>query len=181
MRTTPFGPVAVVWTSAGGRPRLTAVVLSQAGLSAEKRVSELFPDAGASACPAIDAVCSDITASLNGRSVRFSLGLVQLDLCPPFQQEVLRANCRIPRGSVSTYGLLATHLGRPGAARAVGNALAGNPFPIVIPCHRVIRSDRIPGGYGGGRWMKRTLLKGEGVKFDSGGRIMPDSMHYGSS
>jgi len=56
-------------------------------------------------------------------------------------------------------------LGTPGAGRAVGNALARNPFPLVIPCHRAVRSDGALGGYQGGVQMKRKLLALEGVAF----------------
>ena len=69
-------------------------------------------------------------------------------------------------GSVSTYRLVSAYVGIPNGARAVGNALAGNPFPIIVPCHRAIRSDRHIGGYGGGPEMKRALLEKEGMNFN---------------
>jgi methylated-DNA-[protein]-cysteine S-methyltransferase len=65
-------------------------------------------------------------------------------------------------------------LGCPRAARAVGTALANNPFPIIIPCHRTIRADGTPGGFGGGIMMKRNLLEMEGVRFDPRGRVIMD-------
>ncbi|MFH1910729.1 MAG: MGMT family protein, partial [Pseudomonadota bacterium] len=80
----------------------------------------------------------------------------------------------IPRGRVMTYGGLAAKLGLPGGARAVGNALAGNPFPLVIPCHRVVRSGGDLGGFGGGTDMKKALLMLEGVVFDRQGRVLPE-------
>lgn len=64
-----------------------------------------------------------------------------------FQRGVLEVTARIPFGEVRSYGWIAKALGDPGAARAVGTALASNPIPLVIPCHRVIRSDGTPGGY----------------------------------
>ena len=73
-----------------------------------------------------------------------------------------------------TYGGLAARMGVPGGARAVGNAMAGNPFPLVVPCHRVIRGDGSLGGFGGGLKMKRALLEMEGVRFDSRGRVLPE-------
>jgi methylated-DNA-[protein]-cysteine S-methyltransferase len=178
IQSTPFGPVVVLWSSIRRRAKVTRIILSRPGLPAVRKASTLFPDVGVSTCPVIDAVCSDIVATLNGKRIRFSLGLAQLDLCPPFQQAVLRAEHGIPCGSVSTYRLLAMHLGKPAAARAVGNALATNPFPIIIPCHRAIRSDRALGGYQGGLTMKRALLEGEGVRFGADGRVLMDSMHY---
>jgi methylated-DNA-[protein]-cysteine S-methyltransferase len=180
VQSTSFGPVAVLWSASRGSPRLVRIILSRPGVSADKRISELFPDAESSTCSVIEAVCTDIGASLTGQKVRFSLDITQLDLCPPFQQAVLRAEHAIPRGSVSTYRLLARHLGRPSAARAVGNALACNPFPIIVPCHRAIRSDRTLGGYQGGLKMKRALLETEGIVLDPKGRVLVEALHYGT-
>lgn len=88
-----------------------------------------------------------------------------------FQERVLRMESRIPRGMVSTYARIAIKLHCPGAARAVGGALAHNPFPVIIPCHRVVRSDGSPGGYAGGADMKKQLLELEGIEFDRHGRV----------
>ena len=113
-----------------------------------------------------------------GDDVRFSLDIARLDLCTEFQQKVLLAEYRIPHGSVSTYQRIAAHLGKPNRARAVGTALASNPFPIIIPCHRAIRSDGMLGGYQGGLKMKRTLLEQEGVQFDQAGKAIIGRIHY---
>ena len=80
-----------------------------------------------------------------------------------FQCLVWRATAEIPFGSTVSYGELARRVGKPGAARAVGGAMAANPLPILIPCHRVIAADGGPGGYGGGLELKRRLLSHEGV------------------
>jgi len=101
-----------------------------------------------------------------------------MDLCSDFQQDVLRAEHGIPRGSVSTYQRIANHLDRPKGARAIGTALATNPFPIIVPCHRAIRSDRSLGGYQGGLEMKRTLLEMEGIDFDDTGRVVTMDFFY---
>jgi methylated-DNA-[protein]-cysteine S-methyltransferase len=90
----------------------------------------------------------------------------------------LRAEHGIPRGQVSTYQLLAAFIGRPKAARSVGTALATNPFPIIIPCHRAVRSDRSLGGFQGGLLMKRAWLEQEGIGFDTSGRVQVDSFFY---
>jgi methylated-DNA-[protein]-cysteine S-methyltransferase len=79
-----------------------------------------------------------------------------------FQEQVLRYTYEIPYGQVFSYGEIAKQLGKPGAARAVGTALARNPIPIVIPCHRVIGSDRGLHGFGGGLNVKAFLLTLEG-------------------
>lgn len=85
-----------------------------------------------------------------------------------FQARVLELVSKIPKGRVTTYKELARALGCPKACRAVGNALAGNPRPLEIPCHRVVRSDSRLGGYRFGRERKVRLLAGEGVKIEGG-------------
>ena len=82
-----------------------------------------------------------------------------------FQIKVWNAISKIPKGRVKTYKELARSIRKPKASRAVANACGKNPFPIKIPCHRVIRSDGRLGGYSGkgGVKTKRKLLRGEGV------------------
>ena len=82
-----------------------------------------------------------------------------------FQIKVWNAISKIPKGKVKTYKELARSIRKPKAARAVANACGKNPFPIKIPCHRVIRSDGRLGGYSGkgGIKTKRKLLRNEGV------------------
>jgi methylated-DNA-[protein]-cysteine S-methyltransferase len=77
----------------------------------------------------------------------------------------------IPRGKISTYARIAAALGMPRGARAVGYSLANNPFPLVIPCHRAVRSDGTLGGFQGGLSMKRALLECEGIPFTVSGRV----------
>jgi len=92
---------------------------------------------------------------------------VALDLrgCSPFERRVLGVVRRIPRGKTRTYAQVAEHAGHPGAARAVGRVMAKNPIPLLVPCHRVVRSDGGLGGYsGGGLKVKRRLLALEGAK-----------------
>lgn len=90
---------------------------------------------------------------------------VDLARVTPFQRSVLTAIRAIPVGSVWTYARVAQEIDKPGASRAVGQALGRNPVPIVIPCHRVIASDGSLGGYsaGGGLASKRLLLRLEGA------------------
>lgn len=96
-----------------------------------------------------------------GRRRQFDL---EVDLTPlrPFHRAVLEACARVPFGGASTYGELAATIGRPGAARAVGNALGANPIPLIVPCHRILAAGRRIGGYGGGLDVKRALLRLEG-------------------
>lgn len=104
-----------------------------------------------------------------GHHVRFSLSLLAWPSTSAFTRSVWDGLARVPYGTVITYGELALDIGRPRAARAVGNALNQNPFPIVVPCHRVVSSTDI-GGYGGGTRVKRQLLALEGVYYDADGR-----------
>ncbi len=98
-----------------------------------------------------------------GKKVKFGLNELDFTGVTPFFREVYRAAFKIPHGRVSTYGALAQAAGSPGASRAVGQAMAKNPLPIVIPCHRVLRGDGRLGGFAGGLEQKRALLKLEGV------------------
>jgi methylated-DNA-[protein]-cysteine S-methyltransferase len=88
---------------------------------------------------------------------------VDLSLAGEFGVRTLRATAKIPYGAVTTYRDLAVRVGSPRAARAIGNALGSNPVPIVVPCHRVLRSGGGLGGYGGGVERKTVLLRLEGA------------------
>ncbi|MBN2621668.1 methylated-DNA--[protein]-cysteine S-methyltransferase [candidate division WOR-3 bacterium] len=107
----------------------------------------------------------------NGKEMTFDLDVLDTSTVYPFQYLVLKAEHVIPYGRVSTYGALARRIKRAGAARAVGMALARNPFPIVIPCHRTVRADGSIGGFQGGTDMKRRLLELEGVLFTAQGKV----------
>jgi methylated-DNA-[protein]-cysteine S-methyltransferase len=80
-----------------------------------------------------------------------------------FRREVLRATAEIPYGETASYKDVATRAGSPGAVRAAGSALATNPLPIVVPCHRVLRTGGGLGGYAGGLEAKTALLHLEGA------------------
>lgn len=84
---------------------------------------------------------------------------------PPFHQSVWKACCEIPRGEVRTYGWIAQRVGKPKAARAVGQALGKNPFAPTVPCHRVVGANGRLTGYSGrgGVARKRRMLRAEGV------------------
>ncbi len=181
IKKTPLGSVCIVWSGSQDRPLIVHVLLSKPALSAEKQAAKLFPAARLSSCADIDAMADSIKAYLEGDHVRFSLSLVGLSHFSKFQQSVLRAQHGIPRGSVSTYGLIAAHVGVPGGARAVGNVMAANPFPLIIPCHRTVLSNLHIGGFQSGAKMKRTLLKREGVMFDKAGKVICKRLHYGSA
>jgi methylated-DNA-[protein]-cysteine S-methyltransferase len=110
---------------------------------------------------ATDEVRRELEEYFEGRRSRFEVP-VDRRLIRGIARDVLRATSRIPFGTTSTYGEIANRIGKPRAARAVGNALGSNPIPIVIPCHRVLRSGGALGGYGGGVERKQLLLALEG-------------------
>jgi methylated-DNA-[protein]-cysteine S-methyltransferase len=82
----------------------------------------------------------------------------------PFRRQVLEECASIPAGETRTYAWLAEQAGRPRAARAAGRVMATNPWPLLIPCHRVLGSDGSLHGYGGGLAMKEALLRAEGAQ-----------------
>jgi O-6-methylguanine DNA methyltransferase len=131
-----------------------------------KEEAEAHLAASASGDPASRDIADDLPELLQkyalGQNVDFS---VPLDLWPAtsFFLDVWHATSEIPRGETRSYGWLAAHVGRPGAARAVGMAMQRNPVPIIVPCHRVLAANGGLGGYGGGLDLKRTLLRLEGV------------------
>ncbi len=174
---TAVGQVRLVWLHAASGPKVQRILLpgdprSDAAIRGEMPSVQNPRDKG------IRTLIAGIQSFLRGHDVHFDTGLLDLDRCPPFQRRVLLAEYGIPRGYVSTYGRIARYLGNPGAARAVGNALAHNPFPLVIPCHRALRSDGRPGGFQAGRDMKRRLLEMEGVRFREDGRAIMDRVWY---
>lgn len=105
----------------------------------------------------LDRVRRELDSYFNGGLREFDLDL-DWSLVGPFARRVLRRTSRIPYGSVASYGQVADGVGTPRGARAVGNALGSNPIPVVVPCHRVVRTGGAMGGYGGGVTRKRWLL-----------------------
>ncbi|MHB8145893.1 MAG: methylated-DNA--[protein]-cysteine S-methyltransferase [Vulcanimicrobiaceae bacterium] len=90
--------------------------------------------------------------------------VIDISSLTAFEQAALRAAARIPPGEVRSYGWVASQIGRPRAARAVGRAMARNPLPLLLPCHRVVDSTGDLHNYGYGLEMKATLLRMEGYR-----------------
>lgn len=178
VRQTRLGPIAILWSIHEGQPKIFRIILMNRRSTTNRLSHALLGSTKADTRREIDKVADLIEAFLHGQDVHFSLEIIHLDICSDFQRNVLLTEYGIPRGQVSTYGLIAAFLGRPLAARAVGAALAKNPFPIIIPCHRAIRSDRTLGGFQGGLVMKRALLDMEGIRFDDAGRVMVKDFYY---
>jgi O-6-methylguanine DNA methyltransferase len=120
-----------------------------------------------------------VNARLYGSGGKSNKVAVELDQLPDFERQVLLKVLEIPRGEVRPYAWVAAELGRPLAVRAVGNAVARNPIPFVIPCHRVVRSDGRIGNYGaGGPVAKRAVLESEGVDTDEMERLPNKGIRY---
>jgi methylated-DNA-[protein]-cysteine S-methyltransferase len=110
----------------------------------------------------LDPVRRELDEYFSGRRLEFDLP-IDWSLTAGFTQRVLRATARVPYGSVSTYRQMASAAGNERAVRAAGNALGANPIPIVVPCHRILRTGGALGGYGGGLPRKEFLLRLEGA------------------
>ena len=131
--------------------------------SVERRVKRAFPEArpGAGLLPGL---VRAVRAYFKGRPAKFDVRL-DLDGFSEFRRRVLRACRGIPRGRTATYADLARSAGSPRAARAAGSAMANNPLPLIVPCHRVVRSDGSLGEFSSpeGPRLKRRLLQLEGA------------------
>jgi O-6-methylguanine DNA methyltransferase len=155
---SPLGPLYMAATARG---------LCRISIGGDERAFlarlESFSNAGRD--PQQLALAADqLRAYFENPSFAFDLPL-DLAGVTPFQHRVLMAACAIPAGTVWTYRRLAETVGNPKASRAVGQAMAHNPVPIVVPCHRVVGSDGSLTGYGGGEGVatKRWLLRLEGA------------------
>jgi methylated-DNA-[protein]-cysteine S-methyltransferase len=175
---TPFGTLGMVWQSSVASVKVQRVFLPSPPAEAEGRIVASYAGSKPASCPPIDELCQQVGRFLQGQAVQFDMQVLALDQCSPFQRRVLLAESQIPRGWVSTYGRIAKQIACPGGARAVGRALANNPFPIIIPCHRAIRSHGSLGGFQGGLGMKRALLQLEGVEFSGVDRVVMNRVYY---
>jgi len=157
MFDTPFGRIGVVATARG----LRQVVLPpnpESQISNGRCQSRTLCRGSAPAAGALAARAErEIRDYLAGRRRTFAVA-VDLGAVPPFQRKALSGARKVPYGKTVTYGELARRVGRPRAARAVGQAMAHNPVPLVVPCHRVVASGGGLGGFGGGLDLKRRLL-----------------------
>ena len=168
-----LGDIGVVWHSGGASPSVVRVMLPCLDSPTADRIRKYYPDAVEEIDGGPGKFCGMIGAYLEGKPGGFPLDALAADRCPEFQRRVLCETIRIPRGRVTSYGELAKAIGATGAARAVGTALATNPFPLIIPCHRVVRAGGYLGQFGGGTAMKASLLLLEGVVMDDRERIPP--------
>jgi len=161
--SSPLGPVMAA--STGGA--LTDLSIGVGEAAFLERLARRFAAAPVWSPGLFAALFAELEGYLGGASVTFSMGLDPGGT--NFEKKVWRELLKIPRGRVASYGEVARAVGLPGGARAVGRACGANPIPIIIPCHRVVRSDGSLGGYSAGEGrrgleIKRALLELEGLR-----------------
>jgi len=159
---TVIGRCVIAWGARG----IACVQLPEASEPATRaRVLQRFPRAKEAPPPSEAKRARDrIIAHLRGEPGDLASVPLDMDLVPPFHRRVYEAARRIPWGATMTYGALAARTGAAGSARAVGQALARNPFAIIVPCHRVVAAGGRTGGFSanGGVLTKSRLLAIEG-------------------
>jgi O-6-methylguanine DNA methyltransferase len=158
---SPVGPLRVAWNGRGvstveeapSDEAFEARFLARTGRAARRR----------------EALPGELARKIERRLAGDRHNRIDLDLrgTTEFERAVWMKALEIPRGEVRPYGWIAAEIGRPKAVRAVGTALGHNPVPLIVPCHRVVRSDGMIGQYSlGGPHNKRTILAGEGADPD---------------
>jgi len=156
---SPFGELLVASTPKG------VVQLSLHGYDQNETLEELARKVSPRMFESpkrLDAVRKQLDEYFEGKRRSFDVGL-DWQLSHGFALRVLKATARIPYGAVSSYREMAQKAGNVRATRAAGNALGGNAIPVIVPCHRVLRTGGGLGGYGGGLPMKEALLQMEGA------------------
>lgn len=175
---TRFGEISIVWLDTGASSIVKRIFLSNENTSASSLASAAFRSYSPGSNYHIKQLADKIDVMLSGGIPELSIRILDFSECSGFGRTVLMEERKIPRGEVRSYGWIARRIGKPGAARAVGNALRTNPFPLVIPCHRAVRSDGRIGGFQGGSAMKRDLLKMEGILFSPSGKVQIDMKEF---
>jgi methylated-DNA-[protein]-cysteine S-methyltransferase len=150
---SPVGPLLLAATPRG---------LCRISYTLDGQEEELARERGARLLRSrLDAARRELSEYFEGRRRTFGL---PVDLrVNPFSEAVLAELARVPYGQLDTYGALASRVGKPNAARAVGTVMHRNPLPIVLPCHRIVGANGSLTGYAGGLDVKRALLELEGV------------------
>ena len=158
--STAFGPGAILFQS---EPFLVKRILLPR--SREKALRKVLGEKGAvkeDVIPPVLSLSRDLQAYFEGKPPSFQWDCLDLGPLTPLQRLVLEAVGRVPYGETRSYQQIAALVGRPKACRFVGTTLARNPFPVVIPCHRIVRADGSLGDFGGGKALKGQMLALEG-------------------
>lgn len=170
---SPIGPLRIAWNGRG---------VSAVESAPDDRTFEVRREARTGRpIRRREALPADLARAVERRLAGDRRARISLDLrgTTEFEQAVWRKALEIPRGEVRPYGWIAAEIGRPKAVRAVGTALGHNPVPLIVPCHRVVRSDGMIGQYSlGGPANKRTILAAEGLDPDELERLARAGIRY---
>lgn len=149
---TPVGRITLIFEPA---PLLVRQVLLPGEETGSAEQAGCVPE---NIKPVQELLAEIVTSCLTGKRREPPWDIMSREGITPLQQAVYEAAAAVPYGGVATYKDIAARIHRPRACRFVGSALAKNPFPILVPCHRVIRSDGTLGGFGGGTALKKRLI-----------------------
>jgi methylated-DNA-[protein]-cysteine S-methyltransferase len=178
---TAIGCCAVAWGERG----LRGVQLPEASERATRaRMKARFPGVAEAEPPRdVRRAVAAMKALLAGKATDLSTIALDLDGVPPFRRRVYEAARAIPPGRTMSYGGIAAAIGSPGSARAVGGALGRNPFPVVVPCHRVLAAGGKAGGFTaeGGVDTKMRMLEIEGARIPAAASARPSARHAGAT
>jgi len=164
MEDTPVGPIGL----AAGDKGLRRLDFVKSEAMFVEQLFDRYGDRPILRSDELDQVRRALDRYFAGKRLDFDLP-VDLGDVSGFSRKVLRETARIPAGKVLTYTEVASRAGNTRASRAAGNALHNNPVAIIVPCHRVLRSDGSLGGYGGGLDVKKWLLEHEEAWSDDAG------------
>ena len=170
---TAVGRCGIAWGARG----IVAVQLPERHDGATRaRLLKRCPDAGeAPPPPAVQDAIDDIVALLRGEARNLTAAVLDMDALSPFQQRVYAIARTIPPGATLSYGEIAARLGDRDAARDVGEAMGQNPFPVIVPCHRVVAAGGKIGGFSasGGITTKLRMLDIEGAQVGEAPTLFP--------
>jgi O-6-methylguanine DNA methyltransferase len=176
---TTVGRCGIAWGGHG----VVAVQLPEAHeLKTRARMLKRCPDAGeASPPPDVQRTIDGIVALLRGEATDFSTVVLDMDGVEPFERRVYEVARSIGPGATTTYGEIATRLGDRSLARDVGQALGRNPFPLIVPCHRVLAAGGKVGGFSanGGVTTKLRLLTIEGARTSDAPTLFEGARDFG--
>jgi methylated-DNA-[protein]-cysteine S-methyltransferase len=163
--TTAFGHAAILFQN---EPfLLKRILLPHSDKRALKKQIRMTGPAKPGHTPVVLNMCKDIQAYFEGTPIKAPWKFLDLSVLTPLQRSVLEAVASVSHGEIRSYSQVAAQIGRPQACRFVGTTLARNPFPILIPCHRILRADGSLGGFYGGTDLKKRMLLLERPKFIS--------------
>jgi len=179
LKKSPIGEITIVYRE---EPefQLEEIILSTPKELSSKRLKDKYEKnerLEEKTTPELNKIIKEINNYFDKKDYKFSLKYLNLDKLTDFQKKVLIEDFKTKKGQVLSYKDLARKIRNPKAVRAVGTALSKNPYPIIIPCHRIIKSDHTIGGFAGikeGITAKKTLLEIEGIEI-KGEKIVGNS------